>query len=98
MTALTETEQPALFELPDPADAFTVGLRVKAAQGESLVPVGTPGMVVLAAGDGASWPTVRYDGRADPVLTDPRWITPAPHMPSALWLLGDLLAGRQADT
>jgi hypothetical protein len=67
---------------------LSVGTRVIAGTGESLVPVGTPGTIELAAGEAAIWPGVRYDGRTDVVLTDPRWITPAPLVPPPLALLG----------
>lgn len=78
---------------PDQADnGLPVGTRVVACTGESLVPAGTPGTVVLAAGETAIWPAVRYDGQAEAVLTDPRWIKPAPATPSVLALLGQALA------
>lgn len=61
-----------------PGNDLPAGTRVEAGTGESLVPAGTRGTVVLAAGDGVLWPAVRYDGRVDAVFTDPRWITPVP--------------------
>lgn len=72
----------------EPDNGLPVGTRVTAGTGESLVPVGTPGTVELAAGEAAIWPGVRYDGRTDVVLTDPRWIVPAPLVPPPLALLG----------
>lgn len=78
---------------PDQADnGLPEGTRIVAGPGESLVPAGTPGTVVLAAGETAIWPAVRYDGQAEAVLTDPRWIKPAPGTPSVLALLGQVLA------
>uniref|UniRef100_UPI003F494551 hypothetical protein n=1 Tax=Promicromonospora sp. CA-289581 TaxID=3240013 RepID=UPI003F494551 len=81
------------MSVPTPAAAeqdngLPVGTRITAGTGESLVPVGTPGTIELAAGEAAIWPGVRYDGRSDVVLTDPRWITPAPLVPAPLALLG----------
>lgn len=76
---------------PEADNGLPVGTRVVACVGESLVPQGTRGTVVLAAGEASIWPAVRYDGQSEPVLTDPRWIKPAPAAPSVLALLGQVL-------
>lgn len=79
-------------QTPAPTTGLPAGTRVVACTGESLVPAGTRGVVVLAAGEAAIWPAVHYEGQPEPVLTDPGWIKPAPDTSSVLTLLGHALA------